>query len=440
MDNENKISLQEISAPKNQPILINGEQVEVMAPAGSRESLAAALQAGADSIYFGIEALNMRAHSASRFTIDDLRDIATICAERGVKSYLTVNTIIYDDDLELMRQICDAAHEAGISAVIAADVAVMDYCNRIGQEVHLSTQLNISNTEALRFYARFADVVVLARELNMFQVHHIRQFIDREQIKGPSGEPLRIEMFCHGALCMAVSGKCYLSLDNLGRSANRGECMQVCRRAYTVRDRDTGVELDIDNKYIMSPKDLKTIGFIDKMVGAGVRVFKIEGRARSAEYVYNVVRCYKEALQAVADGTFTPERVAEWDEKLSTVFNRGFWDGYYQGQRLGEWNHTYGSLATRKKIYAAKCTNFFKQLKVAEFLVEAVDTIQEGQEVLITGATTGVYQCCLKDIRDTKGNSTTTVHKGEFFSIKTETLIHRGDRLYLWINNTTLEA
>ncbi|MBQ2122275.1 MAG: U32 family peptidase, partial [Bacteroidaceae bacterium] len=382
MDNENKISLQEISAPKNQPILINGEQVEVMAPAGSRESLAAALQAGADSIYFGIEALNMRAHSASRFTIDDLRDIATICAERGVKSYLTVNTIIYDDDLELMRQICDAAHEAGISAVIAADVAVMDYCNRIGQEVHLSTQLNISNTEALRFYARFADVVVLARELNMFQVHHIRQFIDREQIKGPSGEPLRIEMFCHGALCMAVSGKCYLSLDNLGRSANRGECMQVCRRAYTVRDRDTGVELDIDNKYIMSPKDLKTIGFIDKMVGAGVRVFKIEGRARSAEYVYNVVRCYKEALQAVADGTFTPERVAEWDEKLSTVFNRGFWDGYYQGQKLGEWSEKYGSSATEKKVYVAKGVKYFSRLGIGEFYVEAGE-INVGDRLLL---------------------------------------------------------
>ena len=402
MDNENKISLQEISAPKNTPILINGEQVEVMAPAGSRESLAAALQAGADSIYFGIEALNMRAHSASRFTIDDLRDIATICAERGVKSYLTVNTIIYDDDLELMRQICDAAHEAGISAVIAADVAVMDYCNRIGQEVHLSTQLNISNTEALRFYARFADVVVLARELNMFQVHHIRQFIDREQIKGPSGEPLRIEMFCHGALCMAVSGKCYLSLDNLGRSANRGECMQVCRRAYTVRDRDTGVELDIDNKYIMSPKDLKTIGFIDKMVGAGVRVFKIEGRARSAEYVYNVVRCYKEALQAVADGTFTPERVAEWDEKLSTVFNRGFWDGYYQGQKLGEWSEKYGSSATEKKVYVAKGVKYFSRLGVGEFYVEAGE-IKVGDRLLLVGPTTGVHIRALSK-RQRRGN------------------------------------
>lgn len=434
MDNENKISLQEISAPKNTPILINGEQVEVMAPAGSRESLAAALQAGADSIYFGIEALNMRAHSASRFTIDDLRDIATICAERGVKSYLTVNTIIYDDDLELMRQICDAAHEAGISAVIAADVAVMDYCNRIGQEVHLSTQLNISNTEALRFYARFADVVVLARELNMFQVHHIRQFIDREQIKGPSGEPLRIEMFCHGALCMAVSGKCYLSLDNLGRSANRGECMQVCRRAYTVRDRDTGVELDIDNKYIMSPKDLKTIGFIDKMVGAGVRVFKIEGRARSAEYVYNVVRCYKEALQAVADGTFTPERVAEWDEKLSTVFNRGFWDGYYQGQKLGEWSEKYGSSATEKKVYVAKGVKYFSRLGVGEFYVEAGE-INVGDRLLLVGPTTGVHYLTATEIHFADKGSIQTAKKGQLVSIPVPDKIRPSDKLYKLVKN-----
>jgi putative protease len=376
----------------------------------------------------------MRAHSASRFTIDDLRDIAMICAERGVKSYLTVNTIIYDDDLELMRQICDAAHEAGISAVIAADVAVMDYCNRIGQEVHLSTQLNISNTEALRFYARFADVVVLARELNMFQVHHIRQFIDREQIKGPSGEPLRIEMFCHGALCMAVSGKCYLSLDNLGRSANRGECMQVCRRAYTVRDRDTGVELDIDNKYIMSPKDLKTIGFIDKMVGAGVRVFKIEGRARSAEYVYNVVRCYKEALQAVADGTFTPERVAEWDEKLSTVFNRGFWDGYYQGQKLGEWSEKYGSSATEKKVYVAKGVKYFSRLGVGEFYVEAGE-INVGDRLLLVGPTTGVHYLTATEIHFADKGSIQTAKKGQLVSIPVPDKIRSSDKLYKLVKN-----
>jgi putative protease len=376
----------------------------------------------------------MRAHSASRFTIDDLRDIAMICAERGVKSYLTVNTIIYDDDLELMRQICDAAHEAGISAVIAADVAVMDYCNRIGQEVHLSTQLNISNTEALRFYARFADVVVLARELNMFQVHHIRQFIDREQIKGPSGEPLRIEMFCHGALCMAVSGKCYLSLDNLGRSANRGECMQVCRRAYTVRDRDTGVELDIDNKYIMSPKDLKTIGFIDKMVGAGVRVFKIEGRARSAEYVYNVVRCYKEALQTVADGTFTPERVAEWDEKLSTVFNRGFWDGYYQGQKLGEWSEKYGSSATEKKVYVAKGVKYFSRLGVGEFYVEAGE-INVGDRLLLVGPTTGVHYLTATEIHFADKGAIQTAKKGQVVSIPVPDKIRPSDKLYKLVKN-----
>ena len=352
------------------PIYINGEAMEIMAPAGSRESLAAALEAGADSIYFGIEALNMRAHSASKFTLADLREIASQCAARGVKSYLTVNTIIYDEDLELMQTICDAAHEAGISAIIAADVAVLDYCREIGQEVHLSTQLNISNTRALRFYARYADVVVLARELNMEQVAHIRQFIDKEGITGPSGQPLRIEMFCHGALCMAVSGKCYLSLDNLGRSANRGQCMQVCRRSYTVRDRETGVELDVDNKYIMSPKDLKTIGFIDKMVRAGVRVFKIEGRARSAEYVYTVVQCYREALQAVADGTFSPEKVEQWDARLATVFNRGFWDGYYLGQQMGEWSAKYGSSATEKKVYVGKGVKYFSRLGVGEFYIE----------------------------------------------------------------------
>ena len=300
---------------------------EIMAPVGSRESLAAALKAGADSIYFGIEALNMRAHSANRFTIDDLKEIASTCEARGVKTYLTVNTIIYGEDLALMHEICDAAKAASISAVIAADVAVLTYCREIGQEVHLSTQLNISNIDALKFYAHYADVVVLARELNLEQVKEIHDRIVAENLCGPSGERIRIEMFCHGALCMAISGKCYLSLDNLGRSANRGECMQVCRRGYTVRDRETGVELDVDNKYIMSPKDLKTIGFIDKMYAAGVRVFKIEGRARSAEYVSTVVSCYKEALEAVVDGTFSSEKTAEWDERLATVFNRGFWDG-----------------------------------------------------------------------------------------------------------------
>ena len=371
---------------------------EIMAPVGSRECFTAALQAGADSIYFGIEALNMRAHSASRFTIDDLNELAATCRERGVKSYLTVNTIIYDEDLALMRRICDAARAAGISAVIASDVAVLGYCREIGQEVHLSTQLNISNVEALKFYARYADVVVLARELNLRQVSAIHQAIEREGITGPSGQPVRIEMFCHGALCMAVSGKCYLSLDNLGRSANRGECMQVCRRAYTVRDRETGVELDVDNKYIMSPKDLKTIGFIDRMMRAGVRVFKIEGRARSAEYVYTVVRCYKEAVAAVLDGSFSPERVAEWDRRLATVFNRGFWDGYYLGRRLGEWSARYGSSATEKKVYVGRGVKYFSKLGVGEFYIEA-EGFSAGDRLLVVGPTTGVVYLTADEIR-----------------------------------------
>ena len=410
------------------PIYINGEAIEIMAPAGSRESLAAALDAGADSIYFGIEALNMRAHSASKFTLADLRDIAAQCAARGVKSYLTVNTIIYDEDLELMQAICDAAHEAGISAIIAADVAVLDYCREIGQEVHLSTQLNISNTRALRFYARYADVVVLARELNIEQVARIRQYIDAEGITGPSGQPLRIEMFCHGALCMAVSGKCYLSLDNLGRSANRGQCMQVCRRSYTVRDRETGVELDVDNKYIMSPKDLKTIGFIDKMAQAGVRVFKIEGRARSAEYVYTVVQCYREALQAVADGTFSPDKVKAWDERLATVFNRGFWDGYYLGQKLGEWSEKYGSSATEKKVYVGKGVKYFSRLGVGEFLIEAGE-FGVGDKLLIIGPTTGVIYVTADEIHLDDGPGEIG-KKGQAVAIAVPEKIRPSDRIY----------
>ena len=365
------------------------DEFEIMAPVGSRESLQAALQAGADSIYFGIEKLNMRAHSASTFTVDDLREIAATCGERGVKTYLTVNTIIYDDDIELMHQIIDAAREAGISAVIASDVAVMTYCREVGQEVHLSTQLNISNIEALKFYAQFADVVVLARELNMEQVARIHEQAEQMNICGPSGRKIRIEMFCHGALCMAISGKCYLSLDNAARSANRGECMQLCRRSYIVTDKETGTELEIDNKYIMSPKDLKTVRFIDRMMRAGVRVFKIEGRARGPEYVYTVVKCYKEAIRSVLDGTFTEEKKDEWDERLATVFNRGFWDGYYQGQRLGEWNKNYGSNATERKVYVGKGVKYFSKLGVAEFSCEACE-FSVGDKMLITGPTTGV--------------------------------------------------
>ena len=404
-------------------------QYEIMAPVGSREALAAALKAGADSIYFGIEALNMRAHSASRFTIDDLHDIARQCSAQGVKSYLTVNTIIYDQDIELMRRICDAAKAAGISAVIASDVAVMGYCNRIGQEVHLSTQLNISNCEALRFYAQFADVVVLARELNLEQVAHISEFIEREHICGPSGETLRIEMFCHGALCMAVSGKCYLSLDNLGRSANRGECMQVCRRSYTVTDRETGVELDVDNKYIMSPKDLKTIGFIDRMMAAGVRVFKIEGRARSAEYVYTVVRCYKEAIEAVRQGTFSEEKVADWNTRLATVFNRGFWDGYYLGQRLGEWSKVYGSSATEKKQYVGKGMKYFSRLGVGEFYIEAGE-FGVGDKLLIVGPTTGALYVEATDIHGDNG-PVERARKGMRVAIPVPEKVRPSDKLYL---------
>lgn len=401
---------------------------EVMAPVGSREALAAALKAGADSIYFGIEALNMRAHSASHFTIDDLRDIAARCAEQGVKSYLTVNTIIYDEDIELMHRICDAAHEAGISAIIASDVAVMSYCNEIGQEVHLSTQLNISNVEALKFYARFADVVVLARELNLDQVRQIYEAIEREKICGPKGELIRIEMFCHGALCMAVSGKCYLSLDNLGRSANRGECMQICRRSYTVRDRETGVELDVDNKYIMSPKDLKTINFIDRMMEAGVRVFKIEGRARSAEYVYTVVSCYKEAIAAVEAGTFTPELVESLTARLATVFNRGFWDGYYLGRKLGEWSDVYGSHATEKKQYVGKGMKYFSKLGVGEFYIEAGE-FEVDDKMLIIGPTTGALYVEATDIHGDNGPVEKAV-KGMRVSIPVPEKIRPSDKLY----------
>ena len=399
-----------------------------MAPVGSRESLAAAIQAGADSIYFGIENLNMRARSANTFTVDDLREIAQTCDEHGMKSYLTVNTIIYDKDIPLMRTIVDAAKAAGISAVIAADVAVMNYARQIGQEVHLSTQLNISNAEALKFYAQFADVVVLARELNLEQVAEIYRQIREENICGPSGEQIRIEMFCHGALCMAVSGKCYLSLHEMNHSANRGACMQVCRRSYTVRDKETDVELDIDNEYIMSPKDLKTIHFMNKMMDAGVRVFKIEGRARGPEYVRTVVECYKEAIKAYLDDTFTDEKIAAWDERLKAVFNRGFWDGYYLGQRLGEWSSKYGSGATRKKVYVARGIKYFSGIGVAEFEMES-GSLRVGDEILVTGPTTGAVMQTVDEIRvDLKPVEETV--KGERFSIKMSEKIRPSDRLY----------
>ena len=374
------------------------QDFEIMAPVGSRDSLSAAIKAGAGSVYFGIGKLNMRSHSANHFTIDDLREIAETCNEAGIKTYLTVNTIIYDNDMETMHEICDAAHEAGITAVIASDVAVMTYCRQIGLEVHLSTQLNISNIEALRFYAQFADVVVLARELNMDQVAEIHRQIIEQDIRGPRGELIRIEMFCHGALCMAVSGKCYMSLHDANRSANRGECIQICRRSYILTDAETGNEIEVDNKYLMSPKDLKTIRFIDRLMESGVRVFKIEGRARGPEYVYTVVNCYKEAMQAVLDGTFTEEKKDEWDRRLATVFNRGFWDGYYQGQRLGEWNKNYGSNATEKKVLVGKVIRYFSRIGVAEVSVEAT-TFSLGDKLLITGPTTGALWLEAKEIR-----------------------------------------
>ena len=405
-----------------------------MAPAGSWESLRAALQAGADSIYFGIESLNMRAHSAAHFTIDDLHEIARVCSEQNVKTYLTVNTIIYGEDLPLMRSICDAARQAGLSAVIASDVSVLQYCRSIGQEVHLSTQLNISNIEALEFYSNFADVVVLARELNLNQVKEISDEIHRRNILGPGGRLMRIEMFCHGALCMAVSGKCYLSLNNLGFSANRGQCMQLCRRGYVVTDRETGMELEVDNKYIMSPKDLKTIRFLDQMMAAGVRVFKIEGRARGPEYVYTVVRCYKEALQAAIEGRFTEENKNRWDEQLSRVFNRGFWDGYYLGQRLGEWNAVYGSNATEKKVYVGRGVKYFSRLGVAEFVIEAAE-INEGDRLCITGPTTGLIYLTADDMRY-ELQRVSTAQKGWHISIKVPEKVRPSDKLFKLVSVT----
>ena len=407
---------------------MNAKDFEIMAPVGSREALAAAIQAGADSIYFGIERLNMRAHSASTFTTDDLKEIALTCHEHGMKSYLTVNTIIYGEDLPLMREIIDAAHEAGISAVIASDVAVMQYCREVGQEVHLSTQLNISNIEALKFYAQFADVVVLARELNMNQVAEIFRQVEEQHVCGPSGEPVRIEMFCHGALCMAVSGKCYMSLDAANRSANRGECIQICRRSYTVTDNETGYQLEIDNKYVMSPKDLKTVRFIDRLMRSGVRVFKIEGRARGPEYVYTVVKCYKEAIQAVLDGTFTEEKKDAWDERLATVFNRGFWDGYYQGQKMGEWNKSYGSNATERKVYIGKGTKYYSKLGVAEFSVEAT-TFKVGDKMLITGPTTGVIYVTADEIHDDNGPVEVAL-QGTRVSIAVPQKVRPSDKLF----------
>ena len=400
-----------------------------MAPVGSWESLAAAIRAQADAVYFGVGRLNMRSHSANKFTIDDLHRVAEECRRCGVKSYLTVNTIVYDGELEEMRQIIKAAAEARVTAVIASDVSVMLECRRQDVEVHLSTQLNISNVEALRFYAQFAEVVVLARELTLSQVAEIHRQIEQQHICGPSGRLVRIEMFCHGALCMAVSGKCYLSIDNTLRSANRGQCMQLCRRSYTVTDTETGQQLEIDRQYIMSPKDLKTIRFLDQMLAAGVRVLKIEGRARPAEYVKTTVECYREAVEAVCDGTFSEEKKDLWDERLRRVFNRDFWDGYYLGQRLGEWNEGYGSRATERKVFVGRCTNYFTRLQVAEFSVQAT-TFRQGDRLLVTGQTTGALYLEATTIHDDH-DFITEAQQGTLVSVPVPQKVRRGDMLFL---------
>ena len=413
------------------------QDIEIMAPVGCWESLAAAIEAGATSVYFGIEHLNMRSRSSANFTTQNLHTIVKRCQTVGVKTYLTLNTVMYPEDLPLMREIVDHAKAANVSAIIASDIAALQYAYQSGVEVHLSTQLNIANTEALKFYAQYADVVVLARELNMTQVASIYRDIIEQDIRGPKGELIRIEMFCHGALCMAVSGKCYLSLNHFGASANRGACMQICRRGYVVKDKESDLELEVDNQYIMSPKDLKTIHFLTKMLDAGVRVLKIEGRARGAEYVKTVVECYKEAVELwindkdIWSTDDVEMHIEEWNTRLARVFNRGFWDGYYQGQKLGEWTHKYGSRATRKKVFAGKCTNFFKNISVAEFYLEATAQIQEGDELLITGETTGAYETVAHDMHDAKGNPQTVIEKGNYFAIKTDKVVRRGDRIFL---------
>lgn len=401
-----------------------------MAPVGSYESLAAAIDAGTDSVYFGVEGLNMRSRSSANFTLDDLRNIAETCDRAGVKSYLTVNTIMYDADMERMRAVIDAVAASGISAIIASDIAAILYARSKGVEVHISTQCNISNTDAVRFYSQWADVVVLARELNLDQVGAIRDAIEHDDIRGPRGERLRIEMFCHGALCMAVSGKCYLSLHEMNSSANRGACTQICRRGYAVTDLETGDELHVENKYIMSPKDLKTIHFLDRMIDAGVRVFKIEGRARGPEYVATAVRCYSEAIDSICDGSYSAEKVAAWDERLARIFNRGFWDGYYLGQRLGEWSAKYGSSATRVKHYVAKGVKYFSRLGVGEFIMEAGE-LHVGDEIIITGPTTGAMMITVEDIQ-VDCHSVEKAVKGDAFSIPVPAKIRPSDRLYRW--------
>jgi putative protease len=412
------------------------DEIEIMAPAGSYESLMAAIQGGADSVYFGVEQLNMRAASSNNFTIDDLRNIVTICKKNNLKSYLTVNVIVYDHEIEQMHRIIDAAVECGITAVIASDLSVINYASKAGIEVHLSTQLNITNIESLKFYAQWADVAVLARELNLSQVRHIFESIREQNITGPGGELVKIEMFAHGALCMAVSGKCYLSLHENNKSANRGECYQTCRKSYLATSMETGYELEIDNEYIMSPKDLCTIGFLDRLIEAGVRVLKIEGRARSAEYVKEVSSCYSEAVEAIAEGTFSREKTDEWRTRLATVFNRGFWDGYYLGQTMGEWNTNYGSSATKRKIYIGKITNYFTKLGVAEIKLENGD-LAIGDNIIITGPTTGVVEYEVGEIRvDLKVSENAL--KGELCSIVAPDYLRRSDKVYKMVDAASL--
>lgn len=403
--------------------------IDLMAPVGSYESLMAAIQAGSNSIYFGIEQLNMRARSSNNFTFDDLRNIVSICEEHNVKTYLTVNTIIYDEEMEKMHKVVDAAAENHVTAIIASDISVMQYARSKGVEVHASTQLNISNIEAVAFFAQFCDVMVTARELSLEQVKYITEQIRQRDIRGPKGELVKIEIFCHGALCMAVSGKCYLSLHEYNHSANRGACLQACRRAYRVTDIESGDELEIDNKYIMSPKDLCTIGFVNKIIDAGVSVLKIEGRARSCEYVKTVVECYDEALNSCFDGTYDREKIDGWKKRLETVFNRGFWDGYYMGQRLGEWSEVYGSRATKTKVYLGKVLNFFSKINVAEIKLETAEELSVGDEILITGTTTGALQQTVDEIREDL-KPVPKVVQGSLFSIKTSDVVRRGDKLY----------
>ena len=407
------------------------DKIEIMAPVGSYESLSAAIQAGADAIYFGVGNLNMRSRSAANFGLEDLAKIAQICRDHGIRTYLTVNTIIYNQEIEEMHALLQAAKAAGVSAIIASDMAVITYANSIGVEVHISTQCNISNVEAVRFYAQFADVVVTARELPLSQVAEITQFIRDNDIRGPKGELVQVEVFAHGALCMSVSGKCYLSLDEYNYSANRGACLQLCRRKYLVKDVESDTELVVDGKYIMSPKDLCTIGFLDKVVKAGVRVLKIEGRGRSADYVKVVVECYREALDAIADGTYTPERISQWTERLATVFNRGFWDGYYLGRKMGEWSERYGSQATENKVFLGKVTNYYNRPQVAEMKIETAEHLRVGEDLMVIGQTTGVYRATVEELRlgDT-AQPVPEVGQGDVFSVKTTELLHRGDKLY----------